>query len=112
MRYLLTAVRICREPPLKPTTREFLARLPLHRVDRIVFGLEGDWSPSSIEVWRRDQGSSMPPDGARSHAEHRPSLELYLGEIWVGIPCFERIGEENVFDERLAQEIIRLVEAE
>ncbi len=95
---------------MKTTTLDFLSRLPLDRVDRIVAGLEGDWSPSAVDIWRRDRGHLDLAAVARRHPQHRPSLELYIGEIWVGIPCFERSGDENNFDEDLARQILELVE--
>ena len=85
--------------------------IPLDRIERIVAGMEGDWSPTAVDVWRRGEGASGFAGVRRRHPEHRPSLELYLGDYWIGVPCFERVDGENVFDEVLALSLIEAVEA-
>lgn len=94
-----------------PTLPKILDALPLSAVGRIAASLEGDWSPSAVDVWRRGAGGPDFSRVVRRHPLHRPSLELYVGEAWIGVPCFVREGGENVFDEELARAIVRRVEA-
>ena len=93
------------------TLPRVLYEIPLHRTRRIVAGLEGDWSPTEVEVWSRENRRPAFATVTRSHRVHRPSLELYLDDAWIGLRCFERRGGENVFDEDLARTIIEFVEA-
>ena len=90
---------------------QILYALPLHALAKIDVGLEGDWSPTVTTVWTRSDGLIGFDDVARHHASHKPSLELYFAGSWFGIHCFSRVGDQNIFDERLARGVIAEVEA-
>ena len=45
------------------------------------------------------------------HEVLKPSVELYFDNSWVGMHCFKRIDNMNVFDKELALRIIDYVEA-
>jgi hypothetical protein len=86
-----------------------LRDLPLEGLLRIDAALEGDWSPTVVTVWTPGEEE---PDLSRvpsPHPAHRHSLELYFDGAWVGIHCFKRIGEENVFDGEMARALVREV---
>ncbi len=61
--------------------------VPLDRIREVHAGLEGDWSQSATVIWSRGRGRTGFGAVADQHASHRPSLELYLEDGWVGLPC-------------------------
>ena len=93
------------------TVRALIVGIPLQHIMRIDAGLEGNWSGSVVTVWTRNQGMVGFERVARSHATHKPSLELYFDGTWVGIHCFKTRTGQNVFDEELATELIALIAA-
>ena len=90
---------------------EIVSTISLSGIIRIDAGLEGDWSGTVVPVWTRDEGLIGFDRVARSHPEHRPSLELYYDGAWVGIHCFQREGDRNIFDEDLARAVVRWVDS-
>ncbi len=87
-----------------------LREISLDGLRRIDVALEGDWNPTVVTVWSREEGRHGFSAVARSHPTHKPSLELYFENVWLGIHCFRRIDDENAFDEELAIRIIEYVE--
>ncbi|MCP4660069.1 MAG: hypothetical protein GY856_32100 [bacterium] len=79
-------------------------------LQRIDVSLEGDWSALVTSVWTREAGLVGFSAVARRHPTHKPSLELYFEDYWVGCHCFRRVHGENVFDEELARRIIDHIE--
>lgn len=72
--------------------------------------MEGDWSPSVVTIWDRKKGFMGFSGFNGSHPVHRPSLELYYEGAWIGIHCYQRVDNRNIFDEDQALRIINLVE--
>jgi hypothetical protein len=89
---------------------EILTEISLERLIRIDAGLEGDWSPTVVTVWSSDDGLVGFEAVADRHPVFKPSLELYFDGAWIGVHCFRRVGDENVFDEELARDVIGYVE--
>lgn len=77
---------------------------------RIDVALEGNWSPTVATVWTRDNGFIDFLKVKKSHKVFKPSIELYFEDFWIGIHCFERIGNKNIFDEKLAMNIIDFID--
>jgi len=90
---------------------DILRVIPLDKVVRIDVGLEGNWSESVVPVWRRGEGLLGFEQVARSHPDHKPSMELYFDGAWVGVPCFVHQGGANVFDSDLAAQLVQRVES-
>lgn len=88
-----------------------LSEISLTGLKRIDVSLEGDWSARVTSVWAREAGFLGFSAVARQHPTHKPSLELYFEDYWVGCHCFRRVHGQNVFDEELARRIIDHVEA-
>ena len=84
--------------------------ISLDEIQRVVFGLEGDWNPTMVTVWTRDKGTLGFSKVTRTHSTFKPSLELYFADAWLGIHCFNRINGENVFDEKFAVQLLEYVE--
>jgi len=84
--------------------------ISMNTIQRIDVALEGDWSPTVVTVWSREQGLIGFSEVTRSHPEHKPSLELYFKDSWLGIHCFTDIDGQNVFDEEFSTRIIEYVE--
>lgn len=84
--------------------------ISLRGIQRVVAALEGDWNPTMVTVWTRKEGKSGFSRVTRSHSTHKPSLELYFENAWLGIHCFNRINGENIFDEEFALQILEYVE--
>ena len=91
--------------------RPLLSTCPLDELTRIDFGLEGNWSPTVTTVWTRESGRQGQTDVVREHEFFKPSLELYFVDGWIGLHCFSRVGNANVFDEDLLEHVIDDVEA-
>ncbi len=91
--------------------RPLLTACPLENLSRIDVGLEGDWSPTVTTVWARDGGRLGVAEVVREHEFNKPSLELYFVGGWIGLHCFRRVGDVNVFDESLLDRVINDVEA-
>jgi len=90
----------------------WLAEVPLDGLLRIDLGLEGDWSATVTTVWRPDVGFLGAGGGSWCHRRHRPALELYFEDGWIGVRCDRRIGEEFELDEPRLRRIVRWVEVE
>ncbi len=91
--------------------RALLSACPLENLTRIDVGLEGDWSPTVTTIWTRDGGRLGFSEVVRQHECNRPSLELYFVGGWIGLHCFRRVGDANVFDESAVEQVIDEVEA-
>lgn len=89
---------------------KILKEIPLDNLFRIDVALEGDWSQTVVTIWTREKGLLGFSRITRSHSIFKPSLELYFENSWVGIHCFKRIENQNVFDEPLALKIIDYIE--
>lgn len=94
------------EQPL-PKLLEEISLTNLHRID---VALEGDWSSTVVTVWTRKDRSLGLSEVRMSHEVFKPSVELYFDNSWVGIHCFKRVDNMNVFDNELALRIIDYVE--
>jgi hypothetical protein len=90
--------------------RALIGRLSLDALVRIDAGLEGDWSDTATIVWTRERGLMGFGGVPTSHSDYVPSLELMFPNYWVGVRCFVRDRDQNVFDETLATAVIDLVE--
>ena len=90
--------------------RPLLAACQLDDLTRIDLGLEGDWSESVQVAWTRDAGSQHVNRQRVEHPSFKPSLELYFKDGWIGLHCFRRVGDKNLLDEVLLEELIGLVE--
>lgn len=90
--------------------QEVLGKIALNRLCRVDVGLEGDWSGTVVPVWTRADGFLGFDGVSRSHAFHRPSLELYFDDGWIGLRCCRHEGGEHVFDEGLARAVLDWVE--
>ena len=88
---------------------QILTHLSFHDVLHIDVALEGDWNPTVKTVWSKEKGFIGFTHIVRSHPRLKPSLELYFPDHWIGIHCFRRMGDVNVFDEDLATRIIEYV---
>ena len=88
-----------------------LSACSLDDLTRIDVGLEGDWSPTVTTVWTRGDGRLGLSDVVREHEFCRPSLELCFVGGWIGLHCFCRDANVNVFDESLVERVIDEVEA-
>jgi len=95
------------EPPL-PKLLEEISLTNLHRID---VALEGDWSATVVTVWTRKERFLGLSEVRMFHEVLKPSVELYFDNSWVGMHCFKRIDNMNVFDKELALRIIDYVEA-
>ena len=84
--------------------------IPLDDILRIDAALEGNWSSSVVTVWSREAGHMGFSKIIAAHPTFKPSLELYFRGVWIGIHCFRRTDEGNVFDTSLAEKIIQYVE--
>jgi len=87
----------------------WLTAVPVGRVTRIDVGLEGNWSETVKQVWSRSTGFTGFEQVARSHAEHRPAIELYLADGWIGIHCYRVEGGQYVLDEAKARSLVDYV---
>ncbi|NIQ39761.1 MAG: hypothetical protein GTN81_14405 [Proteobacteria bacterium] len=87
-----------------------LTDLSYEDLARIDVAMEGDWNATVVTVWSRERGLLGFSRVSRSHPTYKPSLELYFEDTWVGIHCFKRIDNQNVFDEELAIKVIASVE--
>ena len=90
---------------------KFIESIPLEGLQRIDVGLEGNWNPTVVTVWTREKGLIGFDGVTRTHPRYKPSLEFYYEGSWVGLHCFTRIEEMNVFDESLTLEMIRSIES-
>ena len=95
------------EQPL-PKLLEEISLTNLHRID---VALEGDWSSTVVTVWTRKDRFLGLSEVRMSHEVFKPSVELYFDNSWVGIHCFKRVDNMNVFDKELGLRIIDYVEA-
>jgi hypothetical protein len=88
-----------------------IREISLKGIQRVLAAHEGNWNPTMVTVWARDEGALGFSTVTRYHPIFKPSLELYFEDTWLGIHCFNRIGGENVFDEEFAVKIIDYIEA-
>ena len=91
-----------------PKLLEEISLTNLHRID---VALEGDWSSTVVTVWTRKDRFQGLSEVRMSHEVFKPSVELYFDNSWVGIHCFKRVDNMNVFDKELVLRIIDYVEA-
>jgi len=82
----------------------------LENIKRIDLGLEGSWSDSVVVIWSRESGFTGFESVTATHPNFKHSLELYFDGYWVGIHCFKREQDRNVFDEQFAKKIIDFVQ--
>lgn len=87
-----------------------IQEISLDTIQRIDLGLEGDWSPTVVTTWTRENGFIGFEEAVHSHPKHQPSLELYFENTWLGIHCFNRINGQNIFDQAFAFNIIQYIE--
>ena len=52
--------------------------ISLHGIQRVVSALEGDWNPTMVTVWTRNNGKLDFSKVTRTHSTYKPSLELYF----------------------------------
>ena len=79
-------------------------------LERIDGALAGNWNPTVTTVWTREDGFIGFSKVKKSHPKYKPALELlYSDGSWVGVLCYNRVNNENVFDEKLALNIINYV---
>lgn len=88
-----------------------LSACPLDDLARIDVGLEGNWSPTVTTVWSRKDGLLDLSEVVKEHERFKPSLELYFSDGWIGLHCFRREDEGNLFDEDLLRSVVQNVEA-
>jgi len=88
-----------------------LKSVPLEGILRIDVALEGDWSQTVATVWSREAGHMGFSKVIKSHPTFKPSLELYFQAFWLGVHCFTRTKDVNVFDNNFASQIINYVES-
>ena len=93
-----------------PNLPPVISEISLTGLRRIDVSLEGDWSARVTSVWTREAGLIGFSGVARQHSIHKPSLELYFADYWVGCHCFRRVRGQNVFDEEKARRIIGHIE--
>ncbi len=96
---------------MKPNVYNLLNSISLDGIKRIDVSLEGDWSDSVTTVWARNRGFPGFERVRRSHEKHRPSLEFYFDGSWVGVHCCNSENDHNVFNEKLARELLDFVES-
>ena len=96
-------------PDTSESIPHWLSAVPVDLVIRIDVGLEGNWSETVEPVWSRSVGFIGFQKVARSHPQHRPAVELYLADGWIGIPCFRVSDGQNVLDEAKARLLIDYV---
>lgn len=94
----------------KSNIPKIVKEISLHDIDRIDVSLEGDWSPNVVTVWSRKKGFFGFSGITCSHPTFKPSLELYFKNSWLGIHCFRKAGDQNVFDEEFALDIVKYIE--
>jgi hypothetical protein len=90
--------------------RALIGRLSLDELVRIDAGLDGAWSDTVTTVWTRERGLLGFGGAPTGHSDQVPSLELMFPNYWVGVRCFVRDRDRNVFDETFATAVIDLVE--
>lgn len=83
--------------------------LPLAELRRIDGALEGNWNATVTTVWSPEDKTIDFSKMVKSHPTFKPSLELYFDGAWMGVHCFKRVDEQNVFDEELARKIINQI---
>ena len=87
-----------------------ISEISLKEIQKVVVGLEGNWNPTVVTIWTRDKGTLGFSKVIRTHANFKPSIELYFEKTWLGIHCYNRINGENIFDEEFAASIIDYIE--
>jgi hypothetical protein len=85
--------------------------VPMEQVIRADAGLEGNWSETVRQVWSQSTGFAGFEQVVASHPGYRPALELCLSDGWIGIPCFQVRGGQNLLDEAKARLLIECVES-
>ena len=89
---------------------KIIEEISLNELNKIDVALEGDWSSTVVTIWTCEKGFQGFSEVARSHERFKPSLELYFDGMWVGLHCFNRVDNENVFDEQLAMKVVEYVD--
>ena len=88
---------------------EIFSSIPLRGILGIDIALEGDWSPTVVKVWSRDSGSIGFTKVVESHPLHKPSIELYFQDFWLGIHCFTRENDVDVFDKSIVKKWLNML---
>jgi hypothetical protein len=88
-----------------------LTGISLDYLVRVDAALEGDWNATVVTVWTRADGLVGFESVTTSHPTFKPSLEIYFEDGWLGIHCYDRVDERNVFDEQMARHLIHHIEA-
>lgn len=87
-----------------------ISSVPIKDIRRIDVAMEGNWSQTVTSVWTKYAGFIGFEKVEKENARLKPSVELYFDDYWLGIHCYNKVGGKNVFDEKLAMDIIGLVE--
>ena len=82
--------------------------MPIRDMKRIDVALEGNWNPTVTAVWSRERGFIGFGKVKKEHSKYKPSIELYFDDYWIGIHCYKRIKNKNIFDQEFALKIIKL----
>lgn len=89
---------------------KILNEISLKEIKRIDAGLEGDWSPTVLTIWSVTDGLNEFDDSQLRHEIYKPCLELYFEDTWVGIHCYKKENNQNIFDRNFASKVIKYVE--
>jgi hypothetical protein len=87
-----------------------LKQVNLDKIQRVDIALEGDWNNTVVTVWNTDEGLIGFDNVIKSHQSLKPSIELYLTDIWIGIHSFKTENNLHIFDEQYASDIIDFIE--
>ncbi len=86
--------------------------LNLSNIKRIDYSMEGDWNANIVVIWERKKGVLDYSGITRSHYIHKPTIELYFENHWVGLHCYKNVEGNNLFDEDYALLIIKYIETQ
>ena len=89
---------------------DILKEISLADIIRIDYALEGNWNNTVVTIWSRDKGFIGYPEENLMHNTLKPSIELYFNKLWLGIHCYNRINNKNIFDKEYADIIIKYIE--
>jgi hypothetical protein len=94
-------------PELKiPAILEHIDYSLLHRID---LALEGNWNATVKVIWTKEKGMIPYDFEDLQHEWMKPSIELYFEREWIGIHCYRRIDNQNVYDAEYAGKIINYI---
>ncbi len=89
---------------------KIIKEISLAHLKRIDVALEGNWNSTVSTVWSREKGFLGFSHIVQSDSKYIPSLELYFEDSWIGIHCYKRIDDLNIFDEKFTFKIIEFIE--